>query len=64
MENNKPKVKLVGENGNIYNLVGLAALALQKAGQRDKAEEMKQRLFKCLSYNEALMMIQDYVEPY
>ncbi len=29
---NKPKCKLVGENGNIFDLMGIASRTLKKAG--------------------------------
>ena len=36
----KPKCKLVGENGNIYNLIGIASRALKSNGQEDEAKEI------------------------
>ena len=36
--------------------------ALKKAGLRDKAEEMAARVFKAGSYEEALGIMQEYVE--
>jgi len=58
----KPVCKLVGQNGNIYNLIGLAAKALIKNGQNDKADEMKGRVFGAMSYSDALCIIMEYVE--
>ena len=29
----KPKVKLIGEDGNVFNLMGLCVKALRKAGK-------------------------------
>lgn len=60
----KPKCKLIGEDGNIYNLAGLACIALKEAGYYDKVEEMTQRIYKSKSYYEALCVIMDYVEVY
>lgn len=37
---NKPKVKLVGQDGNIFNILGIASRALKKAGYTDEAKEM------------------------
>lgn len=59
---NKIEVKLIGEDGNIFNLVGIASKALIRNCQRDKADEMSERIFKSNSYDEALMIISDYVE--
>lgn len=59
---NKIEVKLIGEDGNIFNLLGIASRALKRNGQRDEAEEMSERVFKSNSYDEALIIISDYVE--
>jgi len=61
----KPKCKLVGENGNIYNLIGVAKRALKDAGMRDKADELSNRIVtkhEAHSYDEALRIIMEYVE--
>jgi hypothetical protein len=36
--NIKPKCKLLGEDGNVFNLIGIAAKTLDKAGQRENAD--------------------------
>lgn len=58
----KPVVKLVGADGNVFNLIGLAADALKLAGQRDAAKEMTARCFAAHSYQEALAIIAEYLE--
>ena len=59
----KPKCKLVGENGNIYNLIGIASRALKSNGQEDEAKEMCNKITtEAKSYEEALCIIMDYVE--
>ena len=58
----KPTVQLIGENGNIFNLAGIASRALRKAGQRENAEKMKKEIFACGSYEEALQTIMEYCE--
>lgn len=58
----KPTVIFTGENGNIYNLLGIASRALKKVSQRDKATEMRSRVTKSKSYDEALLIIMEYVE--
>lgn len=58
----KPKCTLIGEDGNVFNLAGIVSRTLRKAGMRDKVEEFQNRLFKCGSYDEALVLMQDYVE--
>jgi hypothetical protein len=62
MENDKPKCKLIGEDGNIFNLVSLAQRALKDADQRDESIDMTNLVMACGSYDEALCVIGDYVE--
>ena len=58
----KPKCKLVGANGNVFNLIALASLALKRAGFRDKADEMSKKCFSAESYDNVLCIIMDYVD--
>lgn len=59
----KPKCKLVGENGNIYNLMGIAYKALKRNGQEEEAKEMCNKITtEAKSYEEALCILTDYVE--
>jgi hypothetical protein len=62
----KPEVELVGRNGNIFNLLGIATKALRREGYRAEAEELKSRVLggEAKSYHEALAIIQEYVEAY
>lgn len=60
---NKPHCQLTGQNGNVYNLIAAASRALKKSGKKDKAEEMRKRIMeKAQSYDEALTIIEEYVE--
>ncbi len=59
----KPQAPVIGADGNIFNLVGIAAKSLKRNGYRDEADEMRDRVFKSHSYEEALGIIQEYVEP-
>jgi hypothetical protein len=58
----KPGCKLIGEDGNIFNLIGVAARSLRHAGLADKATEMSQKVMQSQSYTEALSIIMEYVE--
>lgn len=60
----KPKCKLVGENGNIYNLMGIAARTLRRAQHPELADEMISRITQgeAKSYDMALAIISEYVE--
>lgn len=59
---NKIEVKLIGENGNIFNLIGITMREMSKYGLKQEAQEMKERVFSCGSYNEALNIIMEYVD--
>jgi two-component SAPR family response regulator len=58
----KPKVQLVGQNGNVFNLLGICVKALKKAGQYEEAQELQKRVLACGSYDEALALMLEYVE--
>ena len=58
----KPVAKLIGTDGNIFALIGVAARALREAGQCDEAATMTARCFAAHSYQEALAIIAEYVE--
>lgn len=60
----KPKCKLTGENGNIFNLMAIASRTLRVNGKDKEAEEMNARVFECESYDEALRIIGEYVDIY
>ena len=60
----KPKCKLIGKNGNIFNLMAIASGVLRENKMPDKANEMQSRIFNSGSYEEALGIIMDYVEVY
>lgn len=57
----KPDCPLIGQNGNVYNLMGIAGQTLREHGMEDQAKEMFQRIFQCHSYDSALNIIGDYV---
>ena len=61
-EKKKPKCKLIGEDGNIFNLIGIASRTLKRNGLKEECEEMIERIEKSHRYSEALMIIEDYVE--
>lgn len=57
----KPECNLIGFDGNIFNLIGLASKALKKEGMNEYADEMSKRCFSSGSYYEALNIIGEYV---
>ena len=58
----KPKMQLIGQDGNIFAIMGRASRLLKDIGQRDKAKEMCDRVMSCDSYQKALGIISEYVE--
>ena len=59
----KPKCALIGQNGNIFNLMSIASKTLERNNLREEATEMCNRITNgAKSYDEALMILQDYVE--
>lgn len=60
--NEKPKMQLVGHDGNIFAILGRASALLKKAGQAQQADEMFHRVTACCSYKAALEIISEYVQ--
>ena len=58
----KPKMQLIGQDGNIFAISGRASRLLKNAGQSDKAKEMCDRVTASQSYSEALNIVSEYVE--
>ena len=61
LDKTKPDCRLIGEDGNIFNLMGLAARTLRHNGLAEQATEMTGRIHECGSYDEALCIIGEYV---
>ena len=59
--NNKPDCKLIGEDGNIFNLMARASKTLRENGLSEEAAEMRERIVSSGSYDEALCIIGEYV---
>lgn len=59
----KPRCALIGEDGNIFNLMGKVSRTLKRNGMQEEATEMRNRITRGeKSYEDALMILQDYVE--
>ena len=58
----KPKMELLGQDGNIFGVLGRASRLLKEAGQKDQADEMFRRVTSSGSYEEALHIISEYVD--
>lgn len=58
----KPDCPLIGADGNIFNLLGIASRTLREHGLKEQAKEMSDRVFVSGSYGEALCIIGEYQE--
>lgn len=61
----KPDCELIGQDGNIFNLMGIASRTLKRNGMSDEAKEMTERITNgSVNYYEALNIIGEYVNIY
>lgn len=57
----KPDCPLIGQDGNIFNLMGIASRTLKQNGLTDQAREMCDRIRESGDYYKALGVIGEYV---
>lgn len=61
----RPMIRLTGENGNVFNVIGIVRRALAKAdrerGTRN-APEFMERAFDCDSYDELLRLALEFCD--
>ena len=50
----KPDCPLIGQDGNIFNLVGITSRTLKRQGMEEEATEMTGRVFVSKNYEDAL----------
>lgn len=58
----KPKCALIGQDGNIFNLIGIASKTLKRNNMNEEAKEMCDRIIISKSYDDALYIIGEYVD--
>lgn len=61
LEQKKPDCPLIGQDGNVFNLMGIAAKTLKRNGLAEQAKEMCEKITSCGNYDEALCIIGEYV---
>ena len=61
-DNLKPQCKLIGINGNVFNIIGTVSKTLRKAGLRDKAVEFSDLAVQQESYDAVLRLCFEYVD--
>lgn len=62
-ENKRPKCPIIGADGNIFNIIGIASRTLRRNDMAEESKEMCSRVTSSGSYEEALGIIMEYVEP-
>jgi hypothetical protein len=58
----KPQMQLAGMDGNIFNILGNASRLLKENGMEAQAKEMFERATAAGSYEQALMIVSEYVQ--
>lgn len=58
----KPKCALIGRDGNIFYLMGIASDALIKNNMQEESDEMVERVANAQNYSKALSIIAQYVD--
>ena len=58
----KIKVNLIGQKGNIFNLVSIVSREMKNKNMHKEAEEMQNKVFNSESYDNALSIIMEYVD--
>lgn len=60
----KPRCKLIGEDGNVFNIIGKVGRTLKDSGLENKFNDFKDKAFKSHSYDEVLRLCMDYVDVF
>ena len=60
--NEKPIVKLLGIDGNVFSVIGRVSKALTKAGLNNEREQFVASIESCLSYDEVLQLAFEYCD--
>ena len=62
----KPECKLIGENGNVFNLIGIVKRTLRQEGLSEELQSFDSELTDMMkngsSYDDILVLFQKYVE--
>ena len=61
--NDLPDCPIIGADSNVFNLIGIVKRTLNEHGLRDQANEMQKRVTVSGSYNEALAIMTEYINP-
>lgn len=59
----KVSAPIIGADGNVFNLIRICVKSLKENGFKEEAEEMKKRINLSKSYDEALSIMCEYIDP-
>jgi spore maturation protein SpmB len=63
MNKRKPVANISGQDGNVFNLMGICSTALKSVGKHEQATEMLNRIMSGAgSYDEALQIMAEYCD--
>ena len=60
----KPTCKLIGEDGEVFNIIALVRRALVDAGDREMAREFFNKAMHQRSYDDVLRLCTEYVDVF
>lgn len=60
----KPTVQLIGQDGNVFNIMGKAVRAAKKAGWTQNKIDIFLAKMKGGDYNNALRVVQEYFDVF
>ena len=58
----KPKCKLIGEDGNVFVIIGKVSKVLKQNNMEEKATEFRAKAMNSESYDEVLILVNEYVD--
>ena len=58
----RPRAKVIGQDGNVFNILAICSKALKRAGLHTEAGDMQKRVFESSSYDAALAIMMKYVD--
>ena len=59
----KVDAPIIGADGNVFNLIGICQRSLKENGYQKEAKELGDRVTSSKSYDEALNIMMEYVNP-
>ncbi len=59
----KVDAKIICADGNVFNLIGICQRALKNNGYYNEASELVTRVTNSQSYDEALQIMMEYINP-